>query len=92
LRLTQEPETNGLELCRWIDEEGAADLPDQWKTKPNDRSFESAYMSTAHRSKIQVVISKVRADMVMFVKENLRRDEWQKSGVNSTEAIDRQIC
>jgi hypothetical protein len=62
LHLTRSPNATDLELCRWLDDEGAVELPPNWAMKAN-RSYEAAYMVATIRKKMHVVFSKVRGDM-----------------------------
>jgi hypothetical protein len=73
--LTKNADATDLELCRWLDDDGAGELPSSWRSKTNDRSFESAYYDPKHRSKIQVLFSKIRRDMrdKGLLKERVRR-------------------
>ncbi len=62
IQLTKRPQATDLEVCRGLDADGAADLPQAWKHGDN-RSFVAAYRNTKVRSKIEKLISKVRADL-----------------------------
>ena len=61
-RLSQDPDANDQQLCRWIDAEGAVELPPKWNKK-GDRSFATAYKDKTIRRSIESMFSKVRADM-----------------------------
>jgi hypothetical protein len=61
--LTRDPHASDLEICGWLDEEGAGELPANWASASNDRSFETAYKDPRQRPKIHVTISKIRGDM-----------------------------
>jgi hypothetical protein len=62
LGLTKERNASDREICEWLDEEGAADLPAGW-TKNHDRSFLSAYLDPEQKHKIKSAITRVRRDM-----------------------------
>ncbi len=48
-----------IELCIWIDQGWKLDLPQEWMTAENDRSFEIAYKNEGIRARIDKVIDKV---------------------------------
>jgi hypothetical protein len=61
--LTQNPRATDLEICRGLDADGVVELPDGWKKNREDRLFKEAYMDSKLRHKIEIQISKVRAEM-----------------------------
>jgi hypothetical protein len=63
VELTQKPSANDLEICRGLDADGAVELPARWQAKQGGRLFFDAYMDPVRRRKIEITISKVRADM-----------------------------
>jgi hypothetical protein len=63
IQLTQNPNATDLEICRSLDADGAAELPAGWNVNRGDRSFARAYSNRAARHKIEIAISKVRADL-----------------------------
>lgn len=63
IQLTQDPDATDHQICRRLDEYGAAELPAKWRRTPQDRSFEDAYRDETRRHKIENAISKVRTDM-----------------------------
>jgi hypothetical protein len=62
VQLTKRPDSSGLEVCRALDADGAADLPANWSSGGN-RLFEKAYMHRSIKNRIHSVISKIRADL-----------------------------
>jgi hypothetical protein len=62
VQLTRNYRASGLEVCRALDDEGAVELPADWSVGRN-RSYEVAYKDRILRSRIEAMISKVRADM-----------------------------
>jgi len=63
IELSRNPYATDLEVCRALDANGAVELPEGWKRKPEDRLFEAAYRDSRRRNKIESLISKVRADL-----------------------------
>jgi hypothetical protein len=63
VQLTKNPNATDLEICRSLDDDGSAELPESWKGKAGDRLFADAYMDPLLRHKIETPISKVRAEM-----------------------------
>jgi hypothetical protein len=63
IQLTQNPGANNLEICRALDGDGAVDLPKTWKRTDEDRLFADAYMDPSRRHKIEIAISRIRADL-----------------------------
>jgi len=63
VQLTKQPRASDAEICRGLDADGAADLPENWKNRPSDRLFFSAYSGASTRHKVEVAISKVRQDL-----------------------------
>jgi hypothetical protein len=63
IQLTQNPNATDLEICRGVDADGSVELPASWKANRGDRSFVRAYSDRASRHKIEIAISKVRADL-----------------------------
>ena len=53
----------GIDICRGLDAAGDVGLPEKWKTPGNDRLFAGAYRRRIIRPRIDVTISKIRADM-----------------------------
>ncbi len=62
LKITKAHNSTDREICNWLDEEGAADLPAGW-TKSHDRSFLSVYLDPEQKHRIESTITKVRRDM-----------------------------
>ncbi len=60
--LTRNPFSTDRELCRWLDADGAAELPARLAVAEN-RSFEDAYKRRSTKQSLEVTISKVRKDM-----------------------------
>ena len=63
IQLTQNPGASDLEICRGLDADGSAELPAKWKPIHTDRSFAQAYRDSKIRHKIEIAISKIRADL-----------------------------
>jgi hypothetical protein len=60
MQLLANPGATGIEICRQLDAYGDVELPEQWKTREPDRLFAFAYQNATVRSKIEVMISKIR--------------------------------
>ncbi|HEV3277204.1 MAG TPA: hypothetical protein VG860_10350 [Terriglobia bacterium] len=63
MQLIQHPDASDLEICRGLDADGAVELPADLKKGAGDRSFHEAYMDKSRRHRIEITISKVRADL-----------------------------
>lgn len=63
VQITRNPCATDLEVCRGLDADGAVELPSSWKVRATDRLFVGAYSSLGQRRKVEVAISKVRADL-----------------------------
>lgn len=63
VQLTKSPKASDLDICRNLDDDGSAELPKTWRTNPGDRSFEEAYKNRDRRRRIEITISKIRADL-----------------------------
>jgi len=63
IQLTQNPNGTDLEICRGLDADGSAELPAGWNVNRGDRSFAQAYSNREVRHKIEIAISRVRADL-----------------------------
>jgi hypothetical protein len=63
LQLTRNPGASDLQICRDLDAEGAVELPHRWRKPDGGRLFFDAYMDLTRRHKVEISISKVRADM-----------------------------
>ena len=63
LQLVKDHDAGGLKIVRGLDEDGVGELPKGWKKSPEDSSFEDAYNDDSLKEKIDIEISKVRADM-----------------------------
>lgn len=63
MQLTRKPNATDLEICRGLDAEGAVELPSSWKVRPGDRLFAEAYSNPHKKRRVEVAISKVRADL-----------------------------
>lgn len=61
--LTKNPGASDLDICNALDNDGLADLPKSWQSKPGDREFKEAYRNPRIRHMIETMISKVRVDM-----------------------------
>jgi hypothetical protein len=62
LQLTKHHAATALEVCRYVDADGSAELPENL-SKNGQRSFEQAYRDRDRRHKLEIIISKVRNDM-----------------------------
>ncbi len=62
VQLTKQPGASDAEICRGLDADGAAELPEGWRNKRSDRLFIDAYSTSHIRHKIETAISKVRKD------------------------------
>jgi hypothetical protein len=60
--LIRDDRASYLQLCTWLDEDGAADLPANLQ-KHGNRSFVVAYRDRDFKHRIESIISKVRGDM-----------------------------
>jgi hypothetical protein len=63
IQLTKNPHATDLEICRKLDADGSIDLPMTWKPDKGERSFVQAYLNEGIRHRIEIMISKVRADL-----------------------------
>ena len=63
VQITQNPRATDLEICRGLDADGAVELPSNWTIRPGDRLFARAYSNSSTRRKVEIAISKVRADL-----------------------------
>jgi hypothetical protein len=63
MQLTQNPRASDLDICRYLDADGAVELPAIWKKDSKDRLFAEAYMDNHRRHKVEIEISKVRSDL-----------------------------
>jgi hypothetical protein len=63
IQLTKNPRATDVEICRALDADGSIDLPESWKGRKDDRSFVDAYLSASLKRRVEVAISKVRADL-----------------------------
>ena len=61
--LLSTPDATDREICERLDEDGGCELPEWWKTNPNDRSFDDAYLKSRTKNRIQAMISKIRKDL-----------------------------
>lgn len=63
VQLTKQPRATDAEICRGLDADGAVELPEDWKSRPDVRMFFEAYSDHRTRHRAEVAISKVRKDM-----------------------------
>jgi hypothetical protein len=63
IQLTKNPRASDLEICRSLDDEGPVELPESWKRKPEDWCFVGVYMDPSLGHRIEIAISKIRADL-----------------------------
>jgi hypothetical protein len=63
MQISQNPKATDLEICRGLDADGAVELPSGWKLRGGDRLFAEAYLRTGTKRRVEVAISKVRADL-----------------------------
>jgi hypothetical protein len=63
MQLIRRPDATDLEICRGLDGDGAVELPSSWRVRPGNRLFAEAYLSAKTRHKVEIAISKVRADL-----------------------------
>jgi hypothetical protein len=63
IQLTQNPRATDNEICRGLDADGSVELPSSWRANRGDRSFTKAYLDAGLRRRIEITISKVRADL-----------------------------
>jgi len=63
VQLTRKPQASDFEICRGLDAEHLIELPASWRKDGKYRSFIQAYKDPTLRHKIEIEISKVRADM-----------------------------
>ena len=63
IQLIKKPDATDLEVSRGLDADGAVELPASWKRHPGDRLFADAYSNPATRRKVEIAVSKVRADL-----------------------------
>ena len=61
-QLIMNPTATDGEVCRGLDEDGTAVLPENWRCRPEDRSFFDAFCNPKKRHMIEVAISKIRHD------------------------------
>ena len=60
--LTNNPAASALEICGYLDEQDVDNIPSSW-LKNNNRELTVAYRNEKVRSRIDAMISKVRADL-----------------------------
>ena len=63
IQLARNPKATDLDICRGLDADGSVEIPAGWQAKPGDRLYADAYMNPSGRTKIQVMISKIRKDL-----------------------------
>jgi hypothetical protein len=63
MQLAQKPNATDLEICRGLDADGGVEVPPRWKARVGDRLFAQSYLNLGTRHKIEIAISKVRADL-----------------------------
>jgi hypothetical protein len=62
-QISQNPSATDLEICRGLDADGAVELPSTWRVRAGDRLFAGAYSNPGTRRKVEIAISKIRADL-----------------------------
>jgi hypothetical protein len=63
VQISQTPRATDLEICRGLDADGAVELPSTWRVRAGDRLFAGAYSNPSTRRKVEIAISKIRADL-----------------------------
>ena len=63
MQFLSNPAASTIDICRGLDATGDVEVPEEWKTHSSDRLFAAAYRNRIIRPKIEVTISKVRADL-----------------------------
>ena len=63
IQLTRNPRATDNEICSGLDADGSAELPASWRVNRGDRSFTTAYLDARLRRRIEIAISKIRADL-----------------------------
>lgn len=64
IQLTKNPSASDLEICRGLDADGAEEMPTSWRNGSlSERLFVDAYRDNSRRRRVEITISKVRADL-----------------------------
>ena len=63
MQISQNPKATDLEICRGLDADGAVELPPSWKPRAGDRLFAGAYSHPGTKRRVEIAISKIRADL-----------------------------
>jgi len=63
IQLTRSPRATDKEICSGLDADGSVELPSSWRVDRGDRSFTTAYLDARLRRRIEIAISKIRADL-----------------------------
>jgi hypothetical protein len=63
IQLTRNPRATDKEICSGLDTDGSVELPARWRVNRGDRSFNMAYLDARLRRRIEIAISKIRADL-----------------------------
>jgi hypothetical protein len=63
MQISQNPSASDLEICRGLDADGGVELPSTWRVHAGDRLFAGAYSNPGTRRKVEIAISKIRADL-----------------------------
>jgi hypothetical protein len=63
IQLTRNPRATDKEICKGLDADGSVELPASWRGDRVNRSFTTAYLDARLRRRIEIAISKIRADL-----------------------------
>jgi hypothetical protein len=63
IQLTRNPRATDNEICSGLDADGSVELPASWRVNRGGRSFTTAYLDARLRRRIEIAISKIRADL-----------------------------
>jgi hypothetical protein len=63
IQITTNPGASDLEICKAFDVNGFPGLPKTWQRLPGDLSFVQAYKDPGRKHRIEIAISKIRADL-----------------------------